>query len=258
MAEPSRILIYNPNSSQSILDGLKSILEPIKEDGIEIDYRSGPNSAPESINDVITSIQSSKVGFDDLIGKDKGEKLSKTYKAILVCCFSHHPLVKMLENFFSKNKINSIKVMHLLQSGLLASLAFSAPAGNSIGIITTGKEMVKDIDDGIASFFGSSAKSNDRYAGCIATGLGVLQLRDPSQQEIVENTIRQHSAELAKRGVGAIMLGCAGMAGMEHIVRKGLADHLGEQANQIAIIDTAKAGLLLLTAQIRMNREFLP
>lgn len=255
MGEPTRILIYNPNSSKSITDGLQSILDPIKDSGIELDFQSGPTgTAPESINDVPTSIQSAQAGYEFLVnGGDGKGSIEKQYKAILICCFSDHPLVNMLRHILPAN----VSIMHLLESGLIAAL--SSSRSRPIGIITTGKDMVRDIDAGVAAFFGSSAKANDRYAGCLATGLGVLQLRDPEQKQYVERTIRQQSAELAKRGVGAVMLGCAGMAGMEDIVRKGLADHLGEQeANQIAIIDTAKAGLHLLTAQTRMNKEFLP
>ncbi|MCO5589889.1 hypothetical protein L7F22_043858 [Adiantum nelumboides] len=251
MTESTRILIYNPNSSKSITDGLRNILDPIKDSGIELDYESGPSSAPTSINDTPTSIQSSQAGFEFLIGADEGKSIISKYKAILICCFSDHPLVDMLRHILPAH----ITIMHLLESGLIAGLTSSR--GRPIGIITTGADMVRDIDAGVAAFFGSSAKGNDRYAGCVATNLGVLQLRDPTQKEHVENTIRQQSAEFAKRGVGAVMLGCAGMAGMENIVRKGLADYLGEKANQIAIIDTAKAGLHLLTAQTRLNKEFL-
>ncbi|PWN31658.1 uncharacterized protein FA14DRAFT_91691 [Meira miltonrushii] len=257
MVESTRILIYNPNSSKSITDGLKSILDPIKDAGIELEYRSGPSSAPESINDAPTSIQSAQAGYEYLVGggdaKGAAASLASQFSAILVCCFSDHPLVNMLRHTLPAN----VSVMHLLETGLLAGLTSSR--GRPIGIITTGQDMVRDIDAGVAAFFGSSAKANDRYAGCLATGLGVLQLRDPSQKKFVQHAIRAKAATLAKSGVGAVMLGCAGMAGMEEIVRKGLADHLGEQqANQIAIIDTAKAGLHLLTAQIRLNKEFLP
>lgn len=249
MTESTRILIYNPNSSESITNGLKSILDPIKDVGIQLTFQSGPSTAPESINDAPTSIQSAQAGYETLIGRDGGSSLQKKYDAILICCFSDHPLVNMLRHVLPAH----ITVMHLLESGLIAGLTSSG--GRPIGIITTGADMVRDIDAGIAAFFGSSAKGNDRYAGCIATNLGVLQLRDLSQKEHVEETIRRQCAELAKRGIGAVILGCAGMAGMEAIVRKGLADHLGKEANRVAIIDTAKAGLHLLTAQTRLNKE---
>lgn len=165
---------------------------------------------------------------------------------ILVCCFSDHPLVGMLRHIMPAWK----PCMHILEASLLAGLA--SARGRPVGILTTGADMVRDIDAGVAAILGGSAGGNDRYAGCLVTGLGVVQLREPSEQEHVRHVIGTRSAELARADVGALILGCAGMAGMEVIIRQGMASAVGvEQAAATAIIDGAKAGVQLLTGQVR-------
>lgn len=68
--------------------------------------------------------------------------------------------------------------------------------------------MIADIDAGVRSYIGGVS---DRYKGCIATGLGVLELGDPSMRGEVERVIKEESGNLAvERGAEAIILGCAG------------------------------------------------
>lgn len=245
---PIKILIFNPNSSQSITDGLQNSLVALTENNVQLTFLTGPKSSPESINDAITSIQSAHECFQMV--KSQYNSCSD-FDAILVCCFSDHPLSSMLRLAQPK-----LSIMHILDSGILSALLMSQ--GKPFGILTTGFQWVPELNSAVGKVLGSNSKSNDRYIGCYATGLGVLQLRDPNQKEFVEKTIIEYSSQMAKQGIGAVILGCAGFTGMESIVRKGLAVGLNgdvEAARQIAIIDSAKAGLELLTAQVRMNKQ---
>lgn len=103
--------------------------------------------------------------------------------------------------------------------------------------------MIADIDAGVRAYVGGVS---DRYKGCIATGLGVLELGDPSMRDHVERVIKDEAGRMAvERGAEAIILGCAGMAGMESIVKQGVLD-AGGSPDKIWVIDGAKAGAQLL------------
>jgi len=109
--------------------------------------------------------------------------------------------------------------------------------------------MVPDIDRGVLNYLGGTST---RYAGCVATNLGVLELREEKSKGKVESVIRGKVNQLGEKGVGAIILGCAGMAGMEPFIRECLVQSIGKGlANQVAIIDGAKAGVHLLTGLTR-------
>ena len=109
--------------------------------------------------------------------------------------------------------------------------------------------MKASIDVGVSSFLGSSG--SDRYAGCFATGLGVLELRD-GDKAVVEARVKETAGKVALNGAECIILGCAGFAGMEGLVLQGVKE--AGVAGKVRIIDGAKAGLAFLSAQIMQEK----
>ncbi|CAO1634476.1 unnamed protein product [Sympodiomycopsis kandeliae] len=230
------VLVLNPNSSDSITMNLRQLLESTRPPGVKYTYMTGPPSAPSSISDPPTSILSAQTCFEMLVAQD----IPSTKSAILVCCFSAHPLVPML-----RHQWPTVPVMHILDTSINHAMSCGA---NTFGIITTGKAMIPDIDAGVRSYLGGVS---DRYRGCIATGLGVLELGDLSMKDHVERVIKEESGRLAvTNGAEAIILGCAGMAGMESLVKQGVID-AGGSADKVWVIDGAKAGVQILNGIAR-------
>lgn len=57
---------------------------------------------------------------------------------------------------------------------------------------------------------------------------------------------------LKKGGVGAICLGCAGMAGMDKMVREACVEELGEEkGGQVRIVDGVVGGVAWLEGAVR-------
>ena len=57
---------------------------------------------------------------------------------------------------------------------------------------------------------------------------------------------------LKDRDVSVICLGCAGMAGMDAIVREACVEELGEEeADNVHIVDGVKAGIALAEGLVR-------
>lgn len=240
------------------------MLEPQRAYGVKHTYMTGPSSAPPSINDPPTSIMSAQANFDSLLS-DPDNLAAKS--AVLVCCFSNHPLVSML-----RHQWPSIPSMHILDAAVNHAMSCGA---STFGIITTGRAMVADIDAGVNAYLGGVSH---RYKGCLATDLGVLELGDPSMRRHVEKRVRQESGKLGvQMGAEAIILGCAGklpafevrlegavdsrlhhslccypagMAGMESLVKQGIVD-AGGSPERVWVIDGAKAGVQLLAGMAR-------
>lgn len=131
--------------------------------------------------------------------------------------------------------------MHLLEAAVIHALL----VGNKFGILTTGKSVVPDVEAGVRKVLGGNS---DRYVGTHATGLGVVELKTGDRAK-VERKIKEGVKELVRAGADVVVLGCAGMAGMEGLVREG-AEEVG---GKVRVVDGAKAGLQLLAGLARVE-----
>ncbi|PWN53903.1 hypothetical protein IE53DRAFT_309360 [Violaceomyces palustris] len=233
------ICVVNPNSSSVITDALQKTLSPQAPPGSSLRFITGPPSAPPSINDPPTSILSASETFRHLTELSPSMQLARhSSDAYLVACFSDHPLVGML-----RHSVPDKPAIHLLEAAIIHSLS----CGTKFGVLTTGSDVVPDIDAGVRKLLGGNS---DRYAGTYATGLGVVELKTGDRLK-VESVIKQGAAKVAERGADVIILGCAGMAGMEELVRQGVKE-AGYSSN-ISVIDGAKAGIQILSGLARSS-----
>ena len=96
------ILIINPNSSLSMTEALKPLLEDLLHPELHFDFYTAPDSAPRSINDAATSEASTRETLPDLLlnflGLSEGchARRNGRYSAYLVACYSAHPLTSIL------------------------------------------------------------------------------------------------------------------------------------------------------------------
>lgn len=125
-----------------------------------------------------------------------------------------------------------------------AAIAHALLVGRRFGILTTGSGMKYPLTAGVHSFMGASSA---RFAGVVTSGLGVVELREGDRGKI-EASMKGTSARVAEEGADVVILGCAGMAGMENLVQEGVREAgLGE----VVVVDGVKAGLEILTALSR-------
>ena len=76
------LLVVNPNSSQSVTDGLESSIRPHIPPAVILNFYTGPRESPSSINNITDEVLSAAVCYKDL--KDKG--LLDQYDGFLICC----------------------------------------------------------------------------------------------------------------------------------------------------------------------------
>ncbi|KAF5392748.1 hypothetical protein D9757_000846 [Collybiopsis confluens] len=223
------LLIINPNSSDSVTDGLIQSLHPPPQ--TKLSFYTAPSNAPPSINDLVTANLSATACFLDLQEK----QFLDQYDGFLVCCFSDHPLTHMLRETTSKPTIG------IFESAITQALLL----GSRFGIVTTGTGYKADINRGVQAFMGGNSQ---RFAGVLTTGLGVVELRTGDPQKIEKN-MKECSGKMA-READVILLGCAAMTGMERLVIQGAAEAIPE-APPIRVVDGAKAGVEMLAGLVR-------
>ncbi|KAJ7102168.1 Asp/Glu/hydantoin racemase [Mycena belliarum] len=229
---PISVLIINPNSSRSVTTGLEEVLKATAE--TTLTFYTAPADAPPSINDVTTGTLSAAVCFRDMVGKGLIDK----YDGFLVSCFSDHPLVQMLREATKKPTIG------ILQAAITHSLL----CGQRFGIVSTGSGYRYSRYSEVRAFLGGDS---DKFGGLAMTSLGVVELREGSREHI-ERMMKKAGAELAGMGCDVIILGCAGMAGMESLIREGVIE---SGFGAVRVVDGNKAGVEMIAALVRLATE---
>jgi Asp/Glu/hydantoin racemase len=121
----------------------------------------------------------------------------------------------------------------------------------SFGIVSTGKVWEELLTDAVTSFLGVAA--SPKFAGVETTGLNATELHD-APPEIVKQKMKDATKRLLRRGkVGAVCLGCAGMAGMNEIVREAAIEELGDEGAEVRIVDGVVSATAWIEGALRMS-----
>lgn len=107
------------------------------------------------------------------------------------------------------------------------------------------------MQDAVDAFLGPSEKKG-RFSGVETTGLTATELHDMPQED-VRRRMKDATKRLLRKGdVGAVCLGCAGMAGFDEMVRDAAVEELGEEEGKmVRIVDGVKAGVAWLEGAVR-------
>lgn len=209
------------------------------------------SSGPKSINNEDDAAESAKHCLPDLI------PMLKSHDAFLVCCYSQHPLVSILKSRPEITSTNKL-VTGIFEASVSTSLQAIHPE-ERFGIVSTGKVWEELLADAVVGYLGFEGKvAERRFAGVETTGLSAIELHDTPAEEV-----RRRMKEAVKRllgsgkrdgkgEVGAICLGCAGMAGMDEIVREACIEELGpDKGKRVRIVDGVVAGVAWLEGALR-------
>ena len=250
----------------------------------EIYTYTAPPESPPSINNGDDVLRSADIVYKNLTTPDPQTGLSPLadYDAVLVACFSVHPLVERLadlefpasptlacpastsSNHHSVPK-RKLCVTGIFEAGVLASLSLvTTPPLNTVpprkwGIVTTGKWWEAHLTQGVNTFLGVDPKSlNDKFAGVETTGLDAGDFHGGVSPEVIRQKLTEATKRLLSQGaVDCVVMGCAGMAGLEEIIRSAAIEKYGEeQGKQVCIVDGVRAGVGLLEDMVRNRRMF--
>lgn len=185
------------------------------------------------------------------------------YDGVLVACFSAHPLVHKLAH--EQGSRGLLAVTGIFEASILASLSLlTTPLSSSAtprtwGIVTTGKFWESHLAAGVSDLLGQDPNSrNVKFAGVESTGLDAGDFHGGMHPAIVRQKLKEATKRLLSTGaVDCVVMGCAGMAGLEETIRDAAIERYGKEAgNRLYIIDGVKAGIGLLEQMVRNKRMF--
>ncbi|KAI9807816.1 MAG: hypothetical protein M1825_005121 [Sarcosagium campestre] len=255
-------------------------------------------SGPSSINNDADCHESAQHCLPHLL------PLLPRYDAVLIACYSEHPLVGLLSNahhaetnndnstsvFPSRTKKKQPIVMGIFESSIhmalrllrtlpedkdavdendpavcsstsSVSVKVQASQMMTFGIVTTGKAWAPLLSAGVHRIlqdylnkgrndddnhdekgFGSSS-----FEGVQTTGLDADQLHAVPHDELRERMVKATRKLVCGGRVGVVCLGCAGMAGLDEMVREACVLEMGvELGSRVRIVDGVVAGVALL------------
>ena len=131
----------------------------------------------------------------------------------------------------------------------IATCLQSIDLHQKFGIVSTGKQWEDILTASTSELLGPGAEA--RYAGTETTGLNADELHSTPEAE-VDRRMKDATKRLLEKDVQAICLGCAGMAGLDIVVREACVEHLGEQEGErVRIVDGVVAGVCFLEGALR-------
>ncbi|ODV97329.1 hypothetical protein PACTADRAFT_32800 [Pachysolen tannophilus NRRL Y-2460] len=219
-------------------DNLKPLVKELSFTSLyKIEYYTGPASSPPEISDLETSLISTNSCLPEL------ESQIDEYDGFLIACYSDHPLIYKLRELTSK------PVLGIFAASIMYALAYTPT--HKFAILTSNNEWEKLLNESLHKFFyGKEFNSdNDNMAllpsfvePTLASNINVLELKDPEKFEELQNKV---SYLVNEKGVKIILLGCAGLSGLD---KKFCNIFEG-----VIFVDTVKIGVGLLVSLLNLN-----
>ncbi|KAK5651687.1 hypothetical protein OQA88_11753 [Cercophora sp. LCS_1] len=249
----TRILVLNPNSSASMTHGVEEAIRGMNlAQSTEIYTYTAPPESPASINDGEDVALSTDVVYKNLTSSGALQQ----YDAVLVACFSVHPLVRKLSALHGGR--GKLVVSGIFEAGIQASLVLTGST-SKWGIVTTGKFWEVHLSSGVNAYLGADPEAvNHKFAGVQSTGLDAGDFHGGVDPSVIREKLKDATKRLLRQGsVECVVMGCAGMAGLEEIIRSAAIEEYGpEQGKEVFIIDGVRAGVGLLEQTVRNKDLF--
>jgi Asp/Glu/hydantoin racemase len=233
------ILLINPNSTPSMTAAcLSTLTSSLPQDCTVVGF-TAPKPAPSAIESATDAILSSERCIRVL----KQDTRPDEYAAMLVACFSAHPLISALRELYS------CPVIGIMEASLYASRML----GGQFGIVSTSQRSKLMQHDAVAGYGLSHF-----YAGSEATGLGVLELETKPRNEVLGRMGDASRRLVEEKGADCVLLGCAGMTDMVRAckaavgadVQIGNGETIGSE-RRVNVIDGVEIGVHFLIALVR-------
>ena len=253
-AKQRNLLVINPNTSMDMTNGLARLVRDTYigqvVPSIQIELYTAL-TGPCSIDNELDAMESARCVIDDLVVSGT---LSH-YDAFLVACYSVHPLVGFIRSELKKVGLHA-HVMGIFEASILTALSIlpTSSRDGRFGIVSTGKYWEKVLMDGVKGFLGTSpGTKNTKFAAVSTTGLNADQLHSMPKEEVRDRMKSAVKSLMKENGdVSVIILGCAGMAGLDDVVREALIEKYGERLGKaVHILDGVKCGIGMLENLLR-------
>lgn len=151
----------------------------------------------------------------------------------------------------------------IFEAAVLTSVSLLTGTAKKWGIVTTGKFWEDHLTEGVHQFLGyppgdNGYPDNAKFAGVQTTGLNAGDFHGDIPKEKIDAKLVEATKRLLRAGnVGCVVMGCAGMAGLEQIIRRSAIEEYGEkEGKEVMIVDGVRAGVGLLADMVKNRRMF--
>lgn len=175
---------------------------------VRFECLTAPKSAPASITSMTTSILSATHSLNVVLPRID-DTTRPPIHAVLVACFSAHPLVPMLR------ELTTLPIVGIMEAGIL----YGSQVGGNVGVVTTDKRWEPLLEHEIEGELGLKRQCS---AGVLSSGLSVLELETLPKEQVYEALCKAAKKMVHQREADAILLGCAGMVGLTEVIQKAV------------------------------------
>ena len=209
-----RLLMVNPNTSQSFTELIAKIADEYKNDSTIVVAKSpaeGPRSIESIYDELLSSQGTLKLVIDEM----------EDYDGFILACYSDHPVIYALREITNKPVLGIAE----------ASMYMACMLGYKFSIVTTNDEWKPLLWDAVKHYGLES-----RCASVRTTGMAVLALEEEGDKsyELIKGAAEK---AINEDGAEVICLGCAGMAGLDKQLQADL---------QVPVIDGVVAAIKFL------------
>ncbi|WFD24238.1 hypothetical protein MEQU1_002935 [Malassezia equina] len=193
----------------------------------ELDYfTASSETAPLSIEGMYDSVVSAAACLQEL------EPHLNEWDGFVVACFSAHPLCHVLRE----------KTTAPVMSILSAPLLLASTLGGKVSILTTSPRWVPLLEHDVKSLGLSSLCHH-----IASSGMRVLELESLPREQVLQTLGQIAKNDLVERlGSDVIILGCAGLAGLEDKVRQ-------QCGSGVVVLDPVRCSVELCAAALRLK-----
>lgn len=214
-----------------------AMVQPTLPPDVEVVGFTAPAPAPTAVEGYLDGVLSAAATVRALLAPAADSADGTTaafvdaFDAVLVACYSEHPLVKALREELSQPVVGILE----------ASLAVARTLGSRVGVLGTGPRSRASLEDALHLYGMHTA------AGVATCGLAVLELETRPQAEVCATLASTAAADLvAVRGADVVTLGCAGMAALKPAVERAVGP-------DVQVVDGVLAGVHHLIGLVRIR-----
>ena len=221
----TRLLVVNPNTSVEMTETIRrSASLAASAIGVAVETLC-PSNGPESIEGRFDEIVSAYWTLDCVM------QVVDQYDGVVVACYGPHPAIEGIR------EATCVPTMGIME----ASVLYALPLGARFSIVTTSFRWQPLLLEGI-KLLGVEA----RCASVRSSGLAVLDLDRLPQDEVRARLAAEARLAVENDGAEVILLGCAGMAGLQESVAS---------AAGVPVVDAVWAGVIEVGALARAGAK---
>jgi len=212
------LIVINPNSSQSVTQGIDAAIDPLRSFGIPIRCLTLAKGPPG-----IESQRQADLTIGPLLELAAAQQDAAGY---VIACFGDPGLYALRDQ-------TRLPVVGIQEAAVMTALTL----GQRFGVIAI---LQKSISRHLRAF--GAMGVIDRLAGDRALGLGVAELADPERS--LNAMIATGKKLRDDDGANVLIMGCAGMARYREPL---------QQATDLPVVEPSQAAVSMALGQIKLN-----